>query len=166
MDTKDIWVGVFGQTNVLIVFDPAIQPAAHSIIYAFSVGRNVIREFDPNEIRKEINAVRDERRALAIEQYLQWKEVKGKEFLRLEPERDQRRAVEAIERKEAIARHRAQIEKLGFEYRGVEEFSDKQHRATHCYRCKKGLLSTLHIKCMRCGWLICECGACGCGYSS
>jgi hypothetical protein len=35
-------------------------------------------------------------------------------------------------------------------------------RATHCYACKRDLNSVDFHTCERCGWISCECGACGC----
>jgi hypothetical protein len=34
----------------------------------------------------------------------------------------------------------------------------------HCFSCKKTITSTLNKRCPKCGWYICSCGACGCGY--
>jgi len=38
-------------------------------------------------------------------------------------------------------------------------------RSTHCYSCKKALNSTVDWECTACNWILCTCGACGCGYS-
>ena len=40
------------------------------------------------------------------------------------------------------------------------------HRIAQCYACKTHLDSALDIECTTCGWIICECGACGCGFGS
>ena len=37
-------------------------------------------------------------------------------------------------------------------------------RVTHCYQCKKNLDSVNFSICEKCGWIRCQCGACGCGY--
>jgi hypothetical protein len=39
------------------------------------------------------------------------------------------------------------------------------HRVTHCYNCKNHLDNAVDIECSACRWIICQCGACGCGYS-
>jgi hypothetical protein len=36
-------------------------------------------------------------------------------------------------------------------------------RATHCWSCKSQLNSEMDMACVICGWLLCECGTCGCG---
>jgi hypothetical protein len=38
------------------------------------------------------------------------------------------------------------------------------HRAAHCWSCKDPLDSNDEMACVICRWLLCDCGACGCGY--
>lgn len=61
-------------------------------------------------------------------------------------------------------RHKERLFWGGFEYRGVHRGQNSGHRAAHCYECKKDLSSSADLSCGACGWLICECGACKCGY--
>jgi hypothetical protein len=37
-------------------------------------------------------------------------------------------------------------------------------RRTHCWKCWENLNSRQYQKCEKCGWIICDCGACGCHY--
>lgn len=37
-------------------------------------------------------------------------------------------------------------------------------RSTICYQCRTSLHSSTHLRCSECRWLVCDCGACGCGY--
>jgi hypothetical protein len=34
----------------------------------------------------------------------------------------------------------------------------------HCYSCKSLLTNATELECASCGWILCKCGACGCGY--
>lgn len=36
--------------------------------------------------------------------------------------------------------------------------------STHCYACKDELDSSIDLQCTACRWILCDCGACGCGY--
>lgn len=36
---------------------------------------------------------------------------------------------------------------------------------SYCYKCTREVNSNMK-KCLKCGWYICRCGACGCGYRS
>lgn len=38
-------------------------------------------------------------------------------------------------------------------------------RVTHCYRCRRSLTTDFDLACNGCGWLVCICGACGCGWN-
>ena len=48
----------------------------------------------------------------------------------------------------------------------IERYEAKilKKRVTHCYQCKKDLDSVNFSICKKCGWIRCQCGACGCGY--
>lgn len=63
-------------------------------------------------------------------------------------------------------RHQAFISSLGARYDGVSSVpsTNKKHRVTHCYNCKANLNNDVDIECNVCRWIICACGACGCGY--
>jgi len=39
-------------------------------------------------------------------------------------------------------------------------------RHTHCYSCAEELDNSVDLECSNCGWIVCVCGACGCGYST
>ena len=41
---------------------------------------------------------------------------------------------------------------------------NKRKRETHCYGCGHDLSSFEDFSCKKCNWLLCTCGACGCGY--
>jgi len=36
-------------------------------------------------------------------------------------------------------------------------------RRSYCWKCKEAVSSSANKQCEDCGWLICSCGACGCG---
>jgi hypothetical protein len=63
------------------------------------------------------------------------------------------------------ARHRERIEKLGLEYKGIRAVTRlRNRRITHCWACHDHLDNTVDVECVLCGWILCTCGACGCGY--
>lgn len=69
----------------------------------------------------------------------------------------------------AIARnHRAFLEKHGIsDVEAISHYTTTaKHRETHCYSCKHRLSSAANLACKKCKWLLCSCGACGCGYTS
>ena len=61
------------------------------------------------------------------------------------------------------AEHRQFLRDRGAPYLGTQP-TTKGFRVTHCYSCKTDLNNELYKECRACGWIICSCGACGCGY--
>lgn len=70
----------------------------------------------------------------------------------------------------ATARHKQRMKDLGRRYSGVADVAEKGEgrrvRKTQCYDCKKPLETGFFLECSACAWMICICGACGCGYWS
>ena len=62
-------------------------------------------------------------------------------------------------------KHREMLKRLGLPYEGVRPATPRHRRVTHCYSCKERLDNSVDVECIVCGWILCTCGACGCGYS-
>lgn len=64
-------------------------------------------------------------------------------------------------------RHRIQIQLCGLEYKGVrtpeENEKNRRHRFARCWNCHNYLDNYRNFECRTCGWILCRCGACGCG---
>jgi hypothetical protein len=61
-------------------------------------------------------------------------------------------------------RHRRFLRERGLPDNGIRQATTRlQHRVTHCWSCKGGLDNSIDVECATCGWIICDCGACGCG---
>lgn len=54
--------------------------------------------------------------------------------------------------------------KLGRDDPGLRPATNRVHRSPHCYSCRHPLDSSANFECIECRWLVCVCGACGCGY--
>jgi len=68
-------------------------------------------------------------------------------------------------RQELEKKHRAFLESLNINYSGVSFVTEGKHpRVTHCWNCKNPLDNSIDLECKSCGWILCSCGACGCGY--
>jgi len=56
--------------------------------------------------------------------------------------------------------------KLGQPNPGIRPATARQfHRTTHCYACTSPLDNAVNQECNLCRWIVCYCGACGCGYT-
>jgi hypothetical protein len=77
---------------------------------------------------------------------------------------EQARALASVR---AAERHKLHLERLGKPYLGTRAaMCAPLHRVTHCYACKGKLDNAIDVECVACGWILCSCGACGCGYSA
>lgn len=65
-------------------------------------------------------------------------------------------------RASVVVRHRLRVEKIGLTYGGVRVSTRTVPRNTHCWKCQRQLTSEGYPECISCGWILCECGACGC----
>ena len=193
MEKIEPWVGRIRTTGAIVVFDPALQLPDHSKIYVYSLHRALVRQFVAAELRAIVETVHGSESDAAIHEYYSWKAKHADEFLHKETlrlaEEEQRlvaaeernrvaeernraqRLVAAEERTRAAeerirAAHRQRLEALGIDPTSIDLHSValRQHRTTRCYACKCHLDSEVFLQCSACQWIICSCGACGCGY--
>jgi hypothetical protein len=68
-----------------------------------------------------------------------------------------------LDREAIKAAHASFLRKRGLEDRGTRP-GFGHRRLTHCYGCKHDLDNEVDVECVACGWIVCRCGACGCGY--
>ncbi len=65
-------------------------------------------------------------------------------------------------------KHKIILEARGIEWKGVRKRGaavqmTPRHRRPKCWFCKQALDNAVDIECLSCGWILCRCGACGCG---
>ena len=174
VEKTKLWVGRIRTTGAIVVFDPTLQLPDHSKIYVYSLHRAVVRQFVAAELRAIVETVHGSESDAAIFEYYSWKAKHADDFLHKEPLRlakEEQRLVAAEERTRAAeerirAAHRQRLEALGIDLTSIDLHSvePRQHRITHCYACKSHLDSEVFLQCSACQWIICNCGACGCGY--
>lgn len=157
-ESNSIWVGKFEETGATVVFDTAVKFDGVDDVFGYVPARDVMRQFK-SEFAKSARMVSGGEKDMALSKYLDWKQKHGTTFAEGFVTRKER----AINN--AIKKHKKYLKKIGKEYSGVNPNTSKRHRVTHCYACKEPLDSSFHIECNQCEWLVCECGACGCGYS-
>jgi hypothetical protein len=64
------------------------------------------------------------------------------------------------------ARQKQRLSRLGIAFKGLRPAAASRfRRVTHCYECHQELDNSVDVECVACNWILCECGACGCGYS-
>lgn len=68
------------------------------------------------------------------------------------------------ERRSIVSAHESFLRGRGLPNRGTR-LGPGHRRVAHCYNCKRHIDNAADVECMACGWIVCKCGACGCGYS-
>jgi len=114
----------------------------------FTYAPNYIAQFSSSEKAIELESLK-----------AQWPEIK---------ERAAKEAIEcllAIELKQAIVNRRRYLERAGKAY-GSDSAptARKSHRTANCFFCKSKLDNFKDPECTHCGWIVCNCGACGCDF--
>ena len=166
----------------LLVYDPAMQLPACPHVFLWSFRSGEMSKYQPSVTRLQIKPVPANARSDSILlAYESWKAAYGAEWLEEErryyAQREQRDAaenqvkVQAAEAARVAAlslteRHREHLQSLGKGYLGLRKPNPnaRKIRVTHCYSCKGKLDNTIDLECVACGWILCRCGACGCGY--
>ena len=172
---SQLWVGKI-KDNSLVVYDPELQPAPDlrepGEVYVYLVDKNRARAFDPAWLKSVLVRPVGREEAHALSEYALWKALDAGAFRRsmekinkghLDRAEEDRRRLEG-KKERLLERHRLYLSTIGKPFIGIAALGEKELRGTHCYVCTSSLRSDFHVACRACGWLICECGACGCGY--
>ncbi len=100
----------------------------------------------------------EERRRIAAQERAEWeKYLAEQEAARKERER--------FANLPLTEKHKEILARLGLPYKGLRPATPRHRRVTHCYACWQHLDNSVDVECVTCGWILCTCGACGCGYS-
>jgi hypothetical protein len=174
-EPNSIWVGKFKKSGAIVVFDYDFEVEGIDDLFGYVPGRDVMRQFEPHQ-KNAAHPVLGKEKDDAICKYMAWKKQYAESFIEEVIERQEstkqkaiqkhkeQRTIQKYKEQKAIQKHKEYLIEIGKPYSGVNLKTTKVHRVTHCYSCKENLDSHFHIECNSCGWLICKCGACGCGY--
>lgn len=161
-----IYVLMFKKTEKLIVYDEALPSKRRGIFSAYSIHYGKIVDYDCHHFEKgSLINCKDYNRTLAdkaYDSYNMWLTTdEGKRYL-LDVEQWRTQRID-----QAIANHASEFKKRKMSVPKVLYRSRrfKKRRQPHCYACKQDLDNAIDPECTACGWIICECGACGCNYS-
>lgn len=152
MSTKEpkLWVGQFEDGEV-VVFDPQAQKRSEpDWVYLWSCETQQTDRYAKDILKKAIRSmtVADEAKSV-IDRYLSIRDAQRK-----------------LVQDKAVFNHREFMARLGFTYIGTRSATARSPhfvRTPWCWNCKSDLDNRIQLECQKCGWILCECGACGCG---
>lgn len=157
------WLGKF-ETGSTVLFDPLCQESNSPYVLLFVYRIADYRSFQKSKIRSLLSPILDRSEKLKLLMtYKEWLlnqqnvQIRIQAILQLREDTTYGTA-------ELRQRHQKHLRKIGKKGAAVTA-TTKKHRASHCYACKAPLTSDSNLECTACRWLICACGACGCGYS-
>lgn len=162
-----IWVGKT-DGGAALVFDPEMQLPDCPHIFLWEVTTGSMEHYVATMVRAAISTIKDDALVRRYStSYLGWKAAQGKSWLNSERSYYESRVSRA--RDESLMtpeqRHKQRLDQMGLFYGGVRALTTgRRQRNAHCYECKEPLNSLAKFECEQCGWILCDCGACGCGY--
>jgi hypothetical protein len=155
-----IWIGQFAKR--VVVYDSEMQPKGGQYVYLWDSSTQLIEQYVAEISRQVFSRVIDTTVSdQTLAAYNNWKAVGSADWLA---------QVEAMNGSAAAAeralteRHMQRLQGLGLPYRGVR-MATTFPRIAHCYACKAKLDNKVDVECVVCSWILCTCGACGCGYA-
>jgi hypothetical protein len=167
----NIWVGQLNATA--LVHDPAIQLQGCSHVFLWNHPKRCFEKYVPEMARLHIRRHPDPKlTSTVLAEYRDWIQTgDAQEWLAAEriyyEQRNAKETAALQASRLAAERHKARLEAMGKQYLGTRDvqLGRKKRRTTHCYSCKASLDNSIQIECAACNWILCACGACGCGYA-
>ncbi len=159
---SSLWVGEYSDTGTLLVYDPVLQISEEDQVIVFSLTAKALRKYVRQELRRKITNVSDgSRRAYALSEYSKWREAADPSHLKQAyldglPEFGSSKGV-------VQDRHEQFLKARGLANFGARSRIGSDHRSANCWRCRSSVNNSINLECGGCGWIICQCGACGCG---
>lgn len=182
---SDLWVGVRGDAGTVWVFDKSMPHFDETMAYVFSVSTGTVTAYPRATLRTMLVPQDPSKWQVAVDAYLKWREGSQQQFLETEKNdapdriawlagadersheaRENQRLKDKTRLKEVEAKHCAYLDRYSKPNLGVKEFESIDGRSSVCHRCKSPVQAQGSLQCNACGWIICSCGACGCGYTS
>jgi hypothetical protein len=159
---RDFWIGTLQRSGSnefgLVVYDPLAHAATgDNYVVLFKVSESATGDFRKEVVRDFIGSVAgysDKEIESAVDAYCCYAGIDiAEEHRRRESDR------QAV-----IYAHQRFLKSRGLTLAGTRHSSGRTHRVTNCYNCMSHLDNAIDVECEACGWIVCACGACGCGY--
>jgi hypothetical protein len=158
--SNDKWYGK-GDFGAL-VFDKSIQLDDGSVLL-YVLEKNDVEKYIPDEIKPMLKKETSlEKINLLQSKYSAWLQFYSSKLKKL---KDKKPFSFTEMKMQAEMEHKKKLQRLGLPFKGINFDTKRPPRATHCWDCKDTLDSSMDLECKACNWILCKCGACGCGYA-
>jgi hypothetical protein len=158
MTNQVLWFGI--SDSGVFVYDPTIQPALPERIILFDVERKSLALYENALAKPKLRKLQD---VAAIdearEKYKEWRYFYSSTLPKIFYGPPTEFPLSQLEE-----RHKQFLKLREKPFLGTKERSTHLPiRAPKCWSCHAPLDSTINLECVACGWILCACGACGCG---
>ncbi len=163
------WVGTYYEKT--LVFDPTMQISTPDFVLLWDLGDEKMYRYAINFARRRLRPIKEAHAfQLTVKKYLEWLVSHSESTTDLKNLMWKEAPFYGVP-KEFLSeitlkgRHEIIITGLGFAYKGTRPSDKGKPRTAHCWMCHSALDNSIDIECVACSWILCDCGACGCGYS-
>ncbi len=171
--SSKVWVGRLSQKSV--VFDSEMQPINRHHVYLWDPAANDMQKYVAEITRGVIRKHNDrEQSNNIISLYEAWKSKNLSAWLARVAEINTDDADDdgkVASRKESrelsiTEKHKVKLKSAGKPYIGTRQAAPNiPRRVSNCYSCQNTVDNSINLECIACGWILCKCGACGCGFT-
>jgi len=166
MSNSELQVLAFNKTSAIFIYDGRYPGPSKDKITGYSCTRKNWKYYNRRHVDNRVSDYPDgDLRDEIVREYESWlKTDDGISYI----EKSIGWREERLNR--LIEKHSQWFVGQGIQPPDVVRESGRKRRLTHCYACKEEdgtfhhLDNAVRPECTRCGWIICECGACGCQY--
>ena len=123
-------------------------------VYLWKHATGKIGRYYSEVVRKAIHKLQDDSKASEILEAFNVQQRSDKE---------KTEAKTAKQIAELSGKHRKRLESRGLPWHGLSKPAKRPPRTAHCWSCKRYIDNSVNLECNTCGWILCRCGACGCG---
>ena len=156
------WVGSYYEKTLL--FDRSWKTEASNFVLFWDANNLGFVMYPATMARKRIRKAKADVAAETISRFDEWVSSHGSSLSDLSQVRREAKLVALDGDMTLDERHEKHLTQFGIPYRRSEKATTARFRATRCWSCKESISTTTDRQCGTCAWILCNCGACGCGY--
>jgi hypothetical protein len=157
-----IWVGSYYEKT--LIFDPSWRNESSNFVLFWDANSLGFALYPATMARKRIRKAATDVASVAISCFDKWVDSYGSKLSDLSQVRREAKLFALDGDLTLDERHEKHLIRFGVPYRRSQKTTMARFRTTHCWACKQSISTTTDHQCLTCAWILCNCGACGCGY--
>jgi len=158
------WVGKYYEK--VLVFDIAWKSDLSNFVLFWDVTDLCFSLYPASMARRRIRKANSTVASDAIARFEQWINEQGSGLVELVQLRREAKFCGMSKDMTLAELHEKHVAELRIPYRGSAQITASPFRRVNCWACKQEISTLDNIQCVACEWILCTCGACGCGRSS